>query len=114
MKEMISICGLSCHECPALLATKADDDKQRKEVAALWSKQYGKEIDPKSINCNGCLTEGEPVFDHCRTCEIRACGKKKKVVNCAHCEDYVCDKLETFFGMAPTCKETLDAIRLSL
>jgi hypothetical protein len=114
MKEMISYCGLSCHECPALLATKADDDEKRKEVAAIWSKQYGKEMDFKSINCNGCLTDGEVVFAHCQTCEIRACGKEKKVENCAHCDEYVCDKLDKFFAMAPMCKENLDAIRLCL
>jgi hypothetical protein len=112
MKAMISYCGLSCHECPALLATKADDDEKRKECAAVWSKEYGRELDPSSINCNGCLTEGEPVFGHCNVCEIRACGKEKKVVNCAYCDDYVCEKLEKFFAIAPMCKENLDAIRL--
>ena len=29
MKEMISFCGLDCHECGAFLATKEDDDQKR-------------------------------------------------------------------------------------
>ena len=114
MKEMIAICGLSCHECPALLATKADDDEKRKELAEIWSKEYGRELAPSAINCNGCLTDGEQVFGHCHVCEIRACGREKKVENCAHCDDYVCDKLAAFFANAPMCREKLDSIRQDL
>ncbi len=33
MDEMISNCGILCHECGAYLATKADDDGKRREVA---------------------------------------------------------------------------------
>jgi len=36
------------------------------------------------------------------------------VVNCAHCDDYACDKLEAFFGMAPNARTTLDGIRAGL
>ncbi len=38
--EMTAFCGLACYECPAFLATRADDNKKRAEIAKEWSKQY--------------------------------------------------------------------------
>ncbi|MCK4824426.1 DUF3795 domain-containing protein, partial [bacterium] len=40
MEKMISFCGIVCTECPAFLATKNDDDNERKKIAEMWSKQY--------------------------------------------------------------------------
>ncbi len=114
MKAMISICGLPCHECGAFTATQSDDDEKRAEVAAMWSKMYEAEIKPSDINCDGCTSEGGRLFQHCTVCEIRKCGKGRGVVNCAHCEDYACEKLEEFFKMVPDCRTTLDEIRSGL
>ncbi len=114
MEEMIAFCGLLCSECGALLATKNDDDEKRKEVAQLWSKEYGADLKPEDINCDGCLAEGNNLFNYCKVCEIRNCGKEKGVLNCAHCDDYSCEKLEKFFQMVPAAKERLDKIRSNL
>jgi hypothetical protein len=114
MSEMISICGLKCHECGAFIARRDDDHKVRAETAAIWSKMYGAELKPESINCDGCTSEGGVVFHHCTVCEMRKCAKGRGVVNCAHCSDYACDTLNEFFKMVPEAKETLDAIRATL
>ncbi|MFA4839236.1 MAG: DUF3795 domain-containing protein [Candidatus Neomarinimicrobiota bacterium] len=114
MKSIIAYCGLNCHECGAYLATLANDDAKRKEVAEQWSKEYHVEIKPADINCTGCLTVGENVFSHCTVCEIRLCGMEKKVVNCAHCDDFVCEKLEKFFTMAPFLRERLTELRAAI
>jgi len=111
MKEMISMCGLLCHECGAFQATQADDNAKRSEVAKLWSKEYKATIRPEDINCDGCISEGPRLFNYCTICEIRKCGKEKNVVNCAHCGDYACTRLEEFFLMVPDAKKRLDAIR---
>ena len=111
MGKLISFCGLVCDGCGAYLATKTDDDEKRKEVSETWSKLYGADIKPADINCNGCRSEGETVFSYCRVCGIRKCGREKGVQNCAHCEEYICDKLEKFFEMAPEAKKKLDEIR---
>ena len=67
--------GLTCSECPTFIATQKDDDRERKKVAKLWSKEYKSEIKPEDINCDGCLTgEGGQVFSHSKVCEIRKCG----------------------------------------
>lgn len=112
MKGMLSFCGLKCHECPALLATQANDDDKRAEVARVWSKAYQAVIQPADINCDGCLADGNRLFGHCRVCEIRKCGREKAVANCAHCNDYACEKLEMLFRMAPDARTTLDEIHL--
>ena len=114
MNETISFCGLLCNECGAFIATKNDDDTKRAEVAETWSKQYDVPIKPEDINCLGCLSESEPLFSHCRVCEIRKCGKAKAIQNCAHCDDYACEKLERIFQMAPDAKKRLDQIKSEL
>jgi hypothetical protein len=114
MDEMIAFCGLACNECRAFLATKADDDEKRAEVAQLWSKEFKVDINPEDINCEGCLAEGENLFNYTKVCEIRKCGKEKGLLNCAHCNDFACEKLEKFFEMAPDVKTRLDEIRAKL
>jgi len=114
MEQIVSICGLKCSECGAYLATRNDDDEKRREVAELWSKEYGAEIKAEDINCESCLSDSENVFSHPKVCEIRKCGKEKGVVNCAHCAEYACDLLEKFLKMVPTAKQCLDQIKAGL
>jgi hypothetical protein len=113
MEKIIAFCGIVCSECPAFIATKNDDDNKRRETAKLWSERYKAEIKPEDINCTGCLSE-EKVIGHCKVCEIRKCGRGKKVKNCAYCNEYVCEKLDNFFKMAPEIKTALDKIKKGL
>ncbi len=115
MEKMMAFCGLTCSECPTFIATQKDDDRERKKVAKLWSKEYKSEIKPEDINCDGCLTgEGGQVFSHSKVCEIRKCGQEKGIKNCAYCYDFACDKLNDFFKMAPEAKTALAEIRKNL
>ena len=107
MEKMISYCGLVCSACPALLATKANDDGKRKEVAELWSKQYGFVLKPEDISCDGCLADGR-LLGYCGTCEIRKCAREKKFINCADCKDYPCKKLDVILKSASHAKITSD------
>jgi hypothetical protein len=114
MSGITAICGLSCSDCPAFKATQSDDDEERKRVAEMWSKEYGADIKPENVNCDGCTSQGGRHFNYCDICEIRKCGQQKAVANCAHCDEYVCEKLEKFFGMAPQAKKTLETIRQNM
>jgi len=114
MDEMIAFCGIPCHECGAFLATKANDDEKRAEVARLWSKEFKSDIKPEDINCAGCISDSENLFNYTKICEMRKCGKEKGLVNCAHCSDYACEKLEKIFEMVPDAKKRLDEIRAKL
>lgn len=111
MEKMISICGLTCSECPAFIATQKNDDEERRMVAENWSKEFKTDLKPEDINCMGCIVDSDKLFNYCKICEIRKCGKGKRVKNCAHCEEYTCDKLSEFFKMAPVAKTNLDEIR---
>lgn len=114
MDGMISFCGLLCNECGAFIATKNDDDEKRAEVAQLWSKQFNVDIKPEDINCSGCLSDTEPLFGHCRVCEVRKCGMEKDIENCAYCDEYACERLEKIFQMASETKKRLDQIKSKL
>ncbi|MFC1822134.1 DUF3795 domain-containing protein, partial [Thermodesulfobacteriota bacterium] len=102
---------IDCSTCGAFLATKNDDDEIRTETARQWSKAYDADIKPGDINCEGCLQDGDNLFHHCTVCEIRKCGRNQGVSNCAHCSEYVCEKLEPFFQMVPEAEKTLDEIK---
>ncbi|MBC8214356.1 MAG: DUF3795 domain-containing protein [Candidatus Marinimicrobia bacterium] len=109
MGKIISYCGIICSECPAYIATTNNDDSEKEKVANIWAKEYNAEITKDDINCEGCLSDG-CVFNHCNVCEIRKCAKENGVVNCAHCSDYSCEKLDNFFEMAPSAKIVLNEI----
>jgi len=55
MEKIVGVCGITCTECPAFIATQENDDSKRRQVAEEWSKAYNNEIKPEQINCNGCL-----------------------------------------------------------
>jgi len=113
MDKMIAYCGIVCTECPAFIATQENDDAKRKEVAEAWSKQYKMSIKTEDINCDGCKSEGKRHIGYCNICEIRKCGQEKQIENCAHCDEYGCEKLTGFIAMVPHAKETLEGIRKS-
>jgi hypothetical protein len=116
MDEMLAYCGLVCDTCPIYLATRVtnveEQTRMRVEIARLCREQYGLKYEPADINdCDGCRTEGGRLFSGCKSCAIRKCAKEKRVENCAHCAEYVCGKLETFFASEPTANTRLDEVR---
>ena len=114
-EELIAYCGINCLECPAYIARRTDDMELREKTAKTWSgPEYS--VKPEEINCNGCITLGKELFSHCTVCQVRACGLEKGVDNCAHCDDYSCEKLEGLWNMLQLTepKESLDSIRSNL
>lgn len=115
MDKMIAYCGLVCTDCPAYIATQADDRAALERVAAQWREEFNApDITVESVICDGCLGSDGRHCSHCFECEIRACGMERGVVNCAYCDDYACEKLGGFFGFVPDARATLDGIRQSL
>ena len=115
MEKIISFCGIVCSECPAFLATKNNFSLEKKtEIAKKWSEKYRAGIKPEDINCEGCTPETGKKFNYCNVCEIRKCAQEKNVKNCGHCNEYVCEKLNNFFKVAPENKTALDEIKRKL
>jgi hypothetical protein len=111
MSKMLSACGLDCASCESYLATQADDADKIAEIASQWSQQYGAEIKPEHVWCDGCVPGGERACAHVVECKIRACVIERGFENCAPCADYACDLLAGVFENAPEAKERLDALR---
>ena len=82
----------------------------------MWTKLFKFEFKPEHINCDGCATEQGRLFGHCTKCAVRLCGMDKKLENCAHCGEYLCDKLNGMLAMIsnPAARENLAEIRRSL
>ena len=111
MKKRIAYCGIACNECPALIATRKNDDAIRAETAKKWSKMFKSDIKPGDINCNGCTADSGPLFSYCGICEIRKCAREKKVSTCAACPEYSCQKLDTFLAQVPEARKVLEELR---
>jgi hypothetical protein len=115
MDPIVACCGLVCSDCPAYIATQADDRTALEQVAAQWREEYNSpSITVESVICDGCMVESQRHCGHWSECDIRACGAGKDVANCAHCPDYACDRLEEFFGFVPEARSALEGIRRSL
>jgi hypothetical protein len=115
MDKIIAYCGLVCSDCPAYIATQADDRAALEQVAARWQEEFNTpDLTVESIICDGCLTDEGRKCSHCFECNIRACCMERGVLNCAYCDDYGCEKIEGFFGFVPDARATLDGIRQSL
>ncbi|MEJ2306267.1 MAG: DUF3795 domain-containing protein [candidate division WOR-3 bacterium] len=111
MNNLIGFCGLKCNECPAFIATKNDDDKERARIAREWAEEYKHEFKTEDINCDGCTSIAGRHVGYCSVCELRACAIKKRVKNCAYCKDYECKKLSDFFNIASQARKNLEKIR---
>jgi hypothetical protein len=113
--RIIAYCGIVCSDCSAYLATQSGTRGALEKVAAQWQDEYGLEgVTIQDVTCDGCIDESSRKGAHCFECGVRACGVALGVVNCAHCSDYACEKLEEFFGFVPDSRGVLDQIRASL
>ena len=114
MEDMIAYCGLKCSNCDAYIATKNDDDELRKEVAERWFGEYVADIKPENIFCDGCLDKEGKHISHWGECEIRTCNENRGTENCAHCDYYICDKLNEYINVSEEMKNNLNNIRESI
>jgi len=91
MKTTLSLCGIDCQMCDALIAPQAQDEALFKKLAEQFQANFGKTIDPELLRCAGCKNEG-PHISFCFECEIRKCAMDKGFETCAECGDLPCAK----------------------
>lgn len=114
MYETVAYCGLDCARCPACLATQRDDPDELARVAVDWSEEFGMEVKPEMIVCDGCKADSGRLCAFCSICLARDCALAKGVVTCAHCDEYICDTLASNTGYKFGGDEGLARIRREL
>jgi len=113
MSEMIAYCGLDCAECDAFIATQLKDLERKKGIAERWTKAHNIEFRPEDVDCAGCMSD--KISGWCtKICKVRPCAEARGVKTCAHCENYLCEKLEWLLPNEPKAARTLEAIRKTL
>ena len=113
-ERMVAYCGLVCTDCEAYLATQADDWEALEKLAVRARQEYGMvDATAEGSRCNGCLAVSGSQIAYCDQCGIRACARERDLPNCAHCPDYACEQLTSFFAMAHS-QAVLDEIRQGL
>jgi hypothetical protein len=105
----IAYCGLDCSGCEVYQATKLDSDELRQKYADKVSTQFKIEVEPKTINCHGCRDE-RPKTGFCAFCEVRKCTIDRGLENCAHCEDYGCEKLQKVHAAMINVGKAVDGV----
>jgi hypothetical protein len=111
VERIVGSCGIVCTECPAYIARRTGDDGLREITAAEWSRQYGAEIPPEAVDCDGCHASDGVQIGHCAECDIRACAQVEHgIENCGLCVDYPCGRISAFFEYVPAARDVLDAI----
>ncbi|MFW9799921.1 MAG: DUF3795 domain-containing protein [Candidatus Thorarchaeota archaeon] len=113
MKGIVASCGIICTECPAFLATLADDWDKLGDIAAKWSDDKI-EHEAKDIICDGCFSER--IHSFCSECEVRACAKDNGYQVCSQCSRYSCSKLERLWSSftsysADDLRKTLEQVK---
>ncbi|MBN1260217.1 MAG: DUF3795 domain-containing protein [Anaerolineae bacterium] len=107
MNNMMAYCGLICSNCPAYIATQANDREGLEKAAANWN------TEPDALICDGCKVAGQGrLAAFCSECQIRACAIARGYETCAPCADYeTCEKLAGFHKYAPEARAALDQLR---
>jgi hypothetical protein len=90
MEEILTLCGYRCDLCQFYNENViSEEDKER--VSKDFKRIYGYDIKPEDVECVGCKNEGK----HADTgCPVRPCALEKGVENCAHCGEFICDRLK--------------------
>ena len=91
--EILSRCGYRCDLCLAYKENIEDDDR-RGSLSDGWYRYFGFRIHPEEIYCDGCMSS-EPSNLIDKNCPVRSCVIKKEIENCAECDNYICEKLES-------------------
>ena len=91
MSEVVALCGYRCDLCPAYDENIKNKDN-RQEISEGWKRYFEFEIPSEEIGCVGYISEGKHADVNC---PIRPCALEKKVENYAHCDNFLCEKLQS-------------------
>lgn len=113
MKEIYAPCGIDCQICDCYIATQSNDKEARQKMADSFKAKYGKDIDPETIVCDGCPTEGRHI-GFCAECGIRACAFGKGFATCAECAELPCEKGQFIWTSNSKSLANLELLKVSI
>ena len=90
MEEILGLCGFRCDLCQ-FFNKNVIGQEHKEAVSREFNRIFGYDIKPSDVECVGCRNEGKHADVNC---PVRPCAIKKSVKNCAHCQDFICDKLK--------------------
>ena len=90
---VLTKCGYRCDLCLAYGPNVAKED-QRQELSDGWQALFGFRIEPEQILCEGCVSSADPVLVD-SNCPVRPCVVDRGIENCAHCDQFICEKLRS-------------------
>jgi hypothetical protein len=109
MKNLLAPCGIDCSQCDAYKATQTGDADLKQKLAADYLKNFGKEIAPTDLDCDGCPSQGRHI-GFCSVCEIRSCAFSRDFSTCAECTDFPCSKGSFIWKEGSKSLETLQKL----
>ena len=110
MAQITAPCGIDCSQCDAFIAAQTNDATLLKKLADNFKKQFDKDIDPSTLNCDGCTQDGRHI-GFCAECTIRSCSLDKGYATCAECQEFPCDKGSFIWTKNSKSKETLELLK---
>ena len=90
-----SFCGVNCLKCKVYIATMADNDILKKEIADEWGALYKRDFAIEDMVCKGC--KSDVLFGLCALCDITPCNKSHGTANCEDCDVFPCKRIQSFF-----------------
>lgn len=93
MEPIITKCGYRCDLCLAYKPNLEKHPENKQILSDGWHTYFGFRIPPEDIYCDGCLSMDGRQIDS--SCPVRPCVIEQGITNCAFCDEYICEKLET-------------------
>ena len=90
MEEIQTFCGYRCDLCQ-FYTKNIKNEKDKEKVSWGCNRIFGGDMKPEDVECVGCKNEGKHLDPDC---PVRPCAIEKVVENCAHCSEFICDKLK--------------------
>lgn len=98
MKEMITLCGDNCAECPRYNAHSEDELKR---VAELWYSVGWRDrvVSAEEIACSGCSSHWQCTYG------LVECTRAHGVEKCNQCPEYPCGRIDEMLRRSQIYRE---------
>lgn len=90
----MTMCGLKCGKCRAY-AKNAENEQEAGSLAEIWLKNYGVQIDPTLLVCDGCRCQKKDARILDDECPVRACVLERHLHHCGQCDEFPCEKFDS-------------------